>query len=671
MVKIQSLEMKNFRNFKGAHQIDSSMSGGKGKNVLLVGGANGSGKTSIFKAIKTCLFGKRINGEVYSKNEYDNLLYSLSNKEIRDDNSECYVQLTLKLDDQYPSSEFKVERRWSLKNGEIENKELLIKEEKDGEPLKFVPQEYWEDYLTSLFPSDISNFFLFGGEEMRVPISGSEAETILSNSIESALGLSLHNQLIDDLDNLERKIKKKNIDLEEKNERLEELESKLSQKKKKFENLGERSSKVRSKISELENKKQQKEEKLRREANSYAKKREKIKSKISGLKKEKERLDNEIENICENYLPFVIPQKVFENLENQLEKEKKVKKKKAQISFIENIKSDLPEYLIEHRNRDSNYSKEDLKTFNNWIEDYFNQLLAEKKGNEIGLVHKLSESKINNLKAKLREAKKKTDGEFIDYLEKADDISIEIKKLRSKLKDVPEDVFIEDSIDTISKIKSEIDRLREEKQSIVDRRDQLKEDIESLEEKIRSLEDRIYSGKKAEKKVDLTSKARKAEIEFIDKVVSSRIENLEDSMSKRYRMLTNKEDMVEKIRIDKNDLSVRLIDASGNVVDRENISTGEKEIFSVSLLWTLADISNYELPVVMDAPLASLGGSHAENIVKHFFPNVGDQVIVLSTKRDINREIYNKLEPSVYQSYTISLETSNKIHAGYNLGEDV
>ena len=48
MVKITKIEIKNFKTFRGPDQIDL---GNKGRNLLIYG-ENGSGKTSLYEALK-------------------------------------------------------------------------------------------------------------------------------------------------------------------------------------------------------------------------------------------------------------------------------------------------------------------------------------------------------------------------------------------------------------------------------------------------------------------------------------------------------------------------------------------------------------------------------------------------------------------------------------------
>ena len=57
---LQKLTMKNFRQFRGVQQIEfASETGADSKNVTVIFGENGRGKTSIFRAIMFCLYGEK------------------------------------------------------------------------------------------------------------------------------------------------------------------------------------------------------------------------------------------------------------------------------------------------------------------------------------------------------------------------------------------------------------------------------------------------------------------------------------------------------------------------------------------------------------------------------------------------------------------------------------
>ena len=63
---ISALCVENFRVFKGKHQINLEPK--KNQPIVLFGGLNGAGKTSILTAVKLALFGKAsLKGNITSK----------------------------------------------------------------------------------------------------------------------------------------------------------------------------------------------------------------------------------------------------------------------------------------------------------------------------------------------------------------------------------------------------------------------------------------------------------------------------------------------------------------------------------------------------------------------------------------------------------------------------
>ena len=160
-------------------------------------------------------------------------------------------------------------------------------------------------------------------------------------------------------------------------------------------------------------------------------------------------------------------------------------------------------------------------------------------------------------------------------------------------------------------------------------------------------------------------KIRKSTQEFIDIVISSKTKELGKIITTMYQKLANKDDMVKEIKIVPNTFSTTLIDFEGGIVNKDNISAGEKEIYALSVLWGLAKISNKKLPIIIDSPLAKLDNSHVNKIIENFFPNAGDQVIILSHDREFDLNSYRRLKPNLNRAYRLAMDQENKIIKGY------
>ncbi|MEH7470071.1 DNA sulfur modification protein DndD, partial [Priestia megaterium] len=82
---------------------------------------------------------------------------------------------------------------------------------------------------------------------------------------------------------------------------------------------------------------------------------------------------------------------------------------------------------------------------------------------------------------------------------------------------------------------------------------------------------------------------------------------------------------------------------NGHEIKKSGLSAGEKEVFALSILWGLAQSSQLKLPIIIDTPLSRLDSTHRDNIVRNYFPNAGEQVIILSTDTEVDNNYYRGL----------------------------
>ena len=109
-------------------------------------------------------------------------------------------------------------------------------------------------------------------------------------------------------------------------------------------------------------------------------------------------------------------------------------------------------------------------------------------------------------------------------------------------------------------------------------------------------------------------------------------EKLAEKTFEMFKRLVNA-DIYEKIEID-DDYQVSLISNKGNI--QTHLSSGQKQVLMTSFVWGLEQCSEYELPIIIDTPLARLDPIHRKNMLTHYFPNASHQVIILSQPSEID-----------------------------------
>ena len=100
-------------------------------------------------------------------------------------------------------------------------------------------------------------------------------------------------------------------------------------------------------------------------------------------------------------------------------------------------------------------------------------------------------------------------------------------------------------------------------------------------------------------------------------------------------------------------------------------------MYATALLHGLVAESEIEFPVFIDSPMQKFDEEHAENIVKHFYPTISDQVILFPLiNKELTQKEFKLLEPKIAKAFLINnidpdkstfLETSpQEFFATYN-----
>jgi len=69
--------------------------------------------------------------------------------------------------------------------------------------------------------------------------------------------------------------------------------------------------------------------------------------------------------------------------------------------------------------------------------------------------------------------------------------------------------------------------------------------------------------------------------------------------------------------------------------DKATMSKGEKQVFIMALYWAIVQLSNKEIPFIIDTPFARIDTEHREHITEHFFKTLRGQVFIFSTDEEI------------------------------------
>ena len=183
---LQSIKLENFRQFRN-ESIDFA-DGNNGKNVTIIIGENGTGKTTFAQAFFWCLYGET---EFSDKNMLNKVVAS----ELRP-GQEAKVQVVLKLkhgDVDYTLIREQVYRKDTSNRIKPDNTVFDIAKKDASGNTTYIKKSACESEVKGILPKELSRYFFFDGErieKMSKDISNGKKATDFADAVKGLLGLN-------------------------------------------------------------------------------------------------------------------------------------------------------------------------------------------------------------------------------------------------------------------------------------------------------------------------------------------------------------------------------------------------------------------------------------------------------------------------------------------------
>lgn len=662
------IKIKNFKVFPRSTEIDlSGLNPNDNKNIFLIGGTNGSGKTAIIEAVKLCLYGRKALGWNAKK-----LFESINKQERKKNNCELFIEVEFETDD---GEKLVIKRKWDTPSSilnpdhnDLEQEALIV--EKGGRRSKILNEREWQEFLNSKIPEGVSNFFFFDGEKIQ-DLAEAKGKRTLRTSIETILGLETLRGLVKDLDKVKRRFRKEDQISDEKYKKEAAERSYLE---KQIDEFKERSKELEEEINDLKNDKKNKREEFEDLFGFNPEQKERIKAlerKIIRLSNEKTRVEEKIEGYIKDIFPFALLGKFLPSLENQIEEEEKMKRIKALQEEKKKLAKNIVKEIFEDRCPIGNepVSDNDRKELTREI----TTVISERGGRpkEENFLLGLSDKQQSVVLSVISEIRKKAGKNLLPLIQRKKKIEgnlTELEQKKDSLRKAADNEKFEELQEDISTLDDTIGARKEELRNIEDQRKRTKEDLKDINKKLEKLGDKLETSRKAKTAINLTKKARDVIEEYIKQLRQQKLAALEENIFSMFRNLATKSELFSEITINRNNYEVSVIDKSNKAIKKSNLSAGEKQIYAISLLWGLARTSRYNLPVIVDTPLGRLDRSHRDNIVEKYFPEAGKQVILFSTDTEVDKNYYEKLEPYIKKTYHLNFDKNREwttVEEGY------
>ena len=267
---IKEIQLNNFRIYKGLNTI--SLLPSEDKNIIVVSGKNGYGKTTFLMSLVWCLYGKQMEkvDELYEKEIRDKGNYtkyianSLNRKAYEEGEMEFSVSITfskVKIPD-ITCNEVTIKRSYNVVSSTSDKVEVLI----DGYPNELIEdltkenQKGEEIFIRDfILPIEIAKFFFFDAEKIvsLAEVNSNSQRRQLSRAYSEVLGIQKYEDLKanleekqdeyrrrsakpeeqEELNQLHTDIANTSIEIEKYQDRIDDLKHERNQKEKEAEDI--------------------------------------------------------------------------------------------------------------------------------------------------------------------------------------------------------------------------------------------------------------------------------------------------------------------------------------------------------------------------------------------------------------------------------------------------
>ncbi|WP_411077889.1 DNA sulfur modification protein DndD [Streptomyces sp. cmx-10-25] len=648
---LRKITLEEFGAYRGKQSLDLTVK--KGKPIILIGGLNGCGKTTLLDAIQLALYGPRARCSGRGSKAYDTYLReSINRQHDPARGSAVTLEFTVTVDGK--EHYYKVVRSWRTSGKTLkEFLNVFVDEEygDDAKPARLaqpdtkfskVLSEGWADHVEDLLPLEVASLSFFDGEKIESLADPERAASVIESAVHSLLGVSTVQQLRTDLLALQRRQKLSdeeqhlmdNIHAQEKERDAVQTELETA-----VQGLAQR----KTELGKAERTLETLEREFEKEGGGLFERRIEIEQDRKRAAERLAELRASLNQIAAGPLPLLMMSSQLKDVRNQARREQSA----AEAGQVLNVLEERDQWLLDFLPEDARDA-----VIRKLEEDRTKRSKSTALKVDFGLPHDaLAQLTV------LEEVLVRDKTRAAELLALTATAAEELDQLDRQLAGVPEQSRVEaiqlareEQLQDFAQIQAAVARDTERITELKRRRENVTASLE------RAHNDFVRTKVKAEEVeriIKYSEKARGTLERFGEALLQRHISRLEVAMLQSFKELMRKQGLVQGLRIDTDKFTLTLTDSEGEPIDPGRLSAGERQLLAVSLLWGLMKVAGNRLPSVIDTPLGRLDSRHREHLVDRYFPHASEQVLLLSTDEEIDEYLLGRLKRSVAHTYTL------------------
>lgn len=710
-MRIYKLRLYNFSSYEGEAFFDFTTE--PGKPIVLIGGQNGAGKTSLFMAIKIALYGAMAFGYKGITPHYIRKIKDhINTKAFQVDVLQAAVAVEITIDQNREDRIYTITRAWHTKEKRIVEDYSIAE---NGRKLSPAEQAYIENYLYTILPPELFTLFLFDGEEVGDIFATENYHGYIRNSLLTLCGMNVlstvqkfcgsfvDKKATEEVQQLQNEYKKSR-------EAIIRIQNRL---------LGDMTQEDRCK-SEIETLQSELEDLERRFSQAGGITDEEL-CQMRGEEAEKDKKRSEISSIIRSFVETEMPFFILRNQIPAIEKRLHLEEKLSIYEYIKNMIT--PDFIIQ-KVKQKYPMPEQLseELYQAILEKIYPgagkdnpQLILDLSRDEISRVDQVIEM-INRIRP--QELTK----QIQDKNAYAADIALIHQRLRDTLSEEEERKYHLQA----ETAKTKIQALQMECQTLNLRITAAQKELMAEESHKDELYQQIMKSAQNRHVYELSAGVSKIMQKLIQEKMGHMRQQLSAFTLQNLQQIYRKSNLISHIEVEEDfqlnlyqdanftlqELRTLLFNMGNNGfrqtvgedsiqklmeyfqvqeysellnhlrtemslnnifrlykrIEIDRLSKGERQIFILALYWAMIQVSGKDIPFIIDTPYARIDANHREEISKKFFPQISGQVIILSTDEEVTPEYYRILKPYISQEYLLTnFQSENRtlVQKGY------
>jgi DNA sulfur modification protein DndD len=694
-MKFSSINIENFRQYYSNVFIDLNTE--NDKNIVLIGGRNGYGKTNFLISLVWCLYGEKISQvdenfkkEIQKEKNYSQFMkQSLNWTALKEDKNSFSIELKI-IDLELPQikpneksiSSIIVKRDFNI---QTMKENLSIINEKNNEEIFDDIEEkvnFINDYI---IPLDAAKFVFFDAEKIAAlaELSTKEEGNILNDALGKILGLDIYDDLINDLDlysnNLRKEGATKNIQdqISDRENAIRINQNQINSIDDQIAELIKEITLVKYKIKDYDNfiNQNSKNNNVQFDRESFLNRKEQLEQKESEL----EQSFNDLSELIPLALLTGKLEEINEHLSIQ-DKNQTIKNSSSEIIqkidiFIERLFNQAPEPI------NSSMSLRDKMFYFEKAQGLSSELFEQKlEQEELDFEHDLNNSEKSLINNAINVVNIQSKDIFENTMENYNSIKLELKDVTQTLSKIDSDLVDDYIIDKMIEKEKAERSLSEKDQNIgvfTANKDKLKKDIVRLNQEYHSLLQKVEITQLNKTRFQKTREYINLLQSFVDSEKKAKKSSLEKNILIELKKLLHKlnvevesskfiSEVSVSILPDNGGMKITLFDSNDIEVKKEVLSAGEKQIYISCLIKAILKESIQSLPIFIDTPLGRLDDEHIKNILMYYYPDLSEQVVILSTDNEITPRRFKDFEQNVSKTYLLENDgVRTNVKSGY------